>query len=257
MKTFAFGGGRQSVSVLVLAAQGDRRFIYDAYLFSNVGENSEYPDTLIYFREIVMPFAKHHGLNVIELTGKKSIRDRIMTTERSQVIPVHLSGGNFGRRSCTVDFKIRRMAAWQKRNGATAENPAIHGLGISLNEWWRAKSHSGFAWQKLEYPLIEARLKLTDCISIISNAGLPIPPRSACYFCPFHGPVEWLELKRNKPDLFDDAVQIEKRINGKKLDQQPVYLHPSRVPLDQAVGDQIPMPFWDEMSVCESGYCFI
>jgi hypothetical protein len=54
MRAFSFGGGVQSVAVLVLGAQG--KVQYDYYLFSNVGEDSEDPRTLEYFRNIALPF---------------------------------------------------------------------------------------------------------------------------------------------------------------------------------------------------------
>lgn len=53
------------------------------------------------------------------------------------------------------------------------------------------------------------------------------------------------------------AVDIENTINAKDTDfgRFGLRLHPSRVPLVQAVGDQIELLPADDMDNCESGYC--
>jgi len=105
-------------------------------------------------------------------------------------------------------------------------------------------------------PLIDLRLTRRMCHDIIADAGLPDPPKSSCYFCPFHSPKAWMTLRAEHPDLFAKAVELETRLNVKRNAEgrDIVRLHPSLLPLDRAVADQ-PM-LWDEMSVCESGFCF-
>jgi 3'-phosphoadenosine 5'-phosphosulfate sulfotransferase (PAPS reductase)/FAD synthetase len=48
IRVFSYGGGVQSTAALVLAAQGV--IDYHTFLFANVGEDSENPDTLAYVR---------------------------------------------------------------------------------------------------------------------------------------------------------------------------------------------------------------
>ncbi len=262
MRTFSYGGGVQSTAVLVLASQG--KVQYDHFLFANVGEDSEHPDTLVYFKDVALPFAKEQSLDLIEVrklmyrTGEiETVYGRAMGNNRSIPIPIRMSNGAPGRRSCTSDFKIRVIARWLKKNGATKEDPAVTGLGISIDEFHRARSDSGIPHQVLEYPLIDLRLSRQDCINIIARAGLPVPPRSACYFCPFHSRSDWIRLKNQRPDLFDKAVGLEKRLNEKRgnLQKDRVWMHPSCKPLDIAVGDQMMFDL-DDMDNCESGYCF-
>lgn len=260
MRTFSYGGGVQSTAVLVLTAQG--KLNYDHFLFANVGEDSENPDTLEYFNDVALPYAARNGMFLIEIRKYRfkeieTVYGRAVGDNRSIPIPARMSNGAPGRRSCTADFKIRVIAKWLKQNGATKENPAITGLGISVDEFQRARSDSGIDHQVLEYPLIDLRLTRQDCMNIIASAGLPIPPRSACYFCPFHSRDEWIRLKNQRPDLFAKAVELEVRLNEKRgeLAKDQVYLHPSVKPLDQAVGDQ--MMFWEDEDICESGYCFV
>lgn len=261
MKVFSDGGGVQSMAVKVLAAQG--KVHYDAFLFSNVGEDSENPETLKYLEEVGKPFAFKHGLNMIEL--RKRMRDgsietlagRIFRTKRSIPIPAYMSNGAPGRRSCTSDFKIRVIAKWLKEHGATKEGPIVTGLGISLDEWYRARNDSGIDWQVLEYPLIDMRLSRFDCMQIIKNAGLPIPPRSSCFFCPFHNPREWNRIKRDQPDLFNAAIAIERKINHTRsvLKKDYVFLHRYLIPLEKLEGVQLEFDIDDGMGICESGFC--
>ena len=264
MRIFSHGGGVQSTAVQILAAQG--RVQYDAFLFCNVGADSENPATLEYIEKVAKPFAEKSVQNFIELQRHKrsgeveTLYGRIMQTRRSVPIPVRMSNGAPGHRTCTADFKIRIVAKWLKEHGATKDNPAIVGLGISLDELHRARTDSGIAWQTLEYPLIDLRLTRNACMNIIAAAGLPMPPKSSCYFCPFHSPVEWQRIKRETPELFFKAVAIEKRINEKRINEKlgrgdEVWLHPYLRPLEESVTDQL--TFFDELSVCESGYCMV
>ena len=66
---FSFGGGVQSTAVLVLAAQG--RVQYDAFLFSNVGNDSENPATIAYVENVAKPFAAAHGIELVELQKRR------------------------------------------------------------------------------------------------------------------------------------------------------------------------------------------
>ena len=69
-RIFSFGGGVQSVATLVLQAQG-RPNPYDAFVFANVGEDSENPATLAYLRQVVLPFAQEHSIRVVEVQKKR------------------------------------------------------------------------------------------------------------------------------------------------------------------------------------------
>lgn len=263
MRIFSYGGGVQSTAVLCLVASG--RVQYDAFIFANVGNDSENPATLEYIERYARPFADAHGIKLIEVQKRnragelQTLKGRIMTSPRSVPLPAWLSSGAPGNRTCTSDFKIQVIARWQKQNGATKNNPAVAGIGISTDEWTRARSDSGIAWQTLEYPLLDMRLSRNDCRKIIQDAGLPIPPKSSCFFCPFHNRREWERLKRDEPDLFAQAVEIDHHIRAKRneLGKDGMFLHVSRVPLDKAVGLQYAFDLREDDLPCDTGYCFL
>lgn len=262
LRTFSYGGGVQSTAALVLAAQG--KIDFPVFLFANVGDDSEHPDTLRYVRDVAMPYAAANGIELQELTKMPRGQERtlygVLTREgsRSINIPMRMNDtGAPGTRSCTSDFKIRRIAAVQKMMGATADDPAVTGLGISLDEYQRARTDSGIAWQVLEYPLIDLRLTRQDCINIISRAGLAVPPKSSCWFCPLHSLTTWRHMKEHEPELFTKSVELEKLINDRRsmLGRDPMWLTRSLKPLDQAVQHtQHEMDFED---TCESGFCMV
>ena len=260
MRIFSFGGGVQSTAVMVLVARGV--LVYDHLIFCNVGEDSEYPETLEYFNAVAVPYAAEKRIDLIELHKYRfgeieTVYERVMRESRSIPIPIRMSNGAPGIRNCTTDFKIRVIARWLRQHGATIDEPAITGLGISVDEYQRARSKSGFDYQLLEYPLIDLRMNRQDCINLIKDEGLPVPVRSSCYFCPYHSRDEWIRLKSQRPDLFDKVVGIERRLNEKRetIGKDRVWIHQSLRPLDQVVGDQLMM--FEEDVNCESGYCFV
>lgn len=264
LRTFSYGGGVQSTAALVLAAQA--RIDFSVFLFSNVGDDSEHPDTLRYVEDVAKPYAAKHGIELHELrhmrrdgTEETLYRKLTRAGSRSTGIPIRLEGsGAPGRRSCTSDFKIRRIASWQRKHGASPQNPGVVGLGISIDEFQRARTDSGIEWQILSYPLIDMRLTRQDCMNIIESAGLPVPPKSSCWFCPFHRPSEWMRLRQSRPDLFDKAAELEQVLSDRSemLGRGKVFLTDRLIPLKKAIGDQSVMDF-EADDACESGFCMV
>lgn len=271
MRVFSYGGGVQSNAVLVLQAQGKLPNSYDVFVFSNVGADSENPATLEYVEHVAKPFAAEHGVPFVEVQKLRygepeTLFERINRSKRSVPIPMYMGGnGAPGNRKCTMDFKIRVVDKWIKAQNITY---VTVGLGISLDEatrmrdqqWHDAygKKKYGF-WKRRDYPLIDLRMRRNDCRTVTREAGLPDAPKSSCWFCPFRRSSEWVEMKRERPELFQRAVVLEQHIHEVRglIGRDNVFIHRSLVPLDQAVGDQLPLfPEWD-MDNCESGYCFV
>jgi hypothetical protein len=268
IRSFSFGGGVQSTAALVLQVQG--RIDYDHWLFANVGDDSEHPATLKYVREVSAPYALANGITIHELHRVKrdgtseTLFGRLMRDgSRSLPIPVRMPDtGAPGTRSCTADFKIRVIGRRLRELGATKENPARVGLGISVDEIARAKPgiDPKAEYQYREYPLLDLEMTRADCLRVVADAGLPPPPKSACWFCPFHRPLVWREMKRDEPELFDRAVELERVLNERRdtLGRDHVYLTRFGKPLDEAIspdGDQLSLLGNEDEDGCESGYC--
>lgn len=261
MRVFSFGGGVQSTAVLVLAVQG--KVQYDAFVFANVGDDSENPATIAYLRDIARPYAETHGITIEEVRKERrdgnhlTLLQHVQKDARSLPIPVRLApGGNPGRRSCTGEYKIKPIAKWMRQHGATADNPFVAGLGISTDEFARMRTDSGFPYQTLEYPLIDRGLSRADCLRIVAEAGLSQPPKSSCWFCPFRNLRAWKDMRREQPELFEQAAKLERLLleRGEALGRGQVYLSAALRPLDQAIGHQAAFDF-DQEANCDGGYC--
>ncbi|MEU6015088.1 phosphoadenosine phosphosulfate reductase [Streptomyces sp. NPDC058316] len=265
MRVISFGGGVQSTALLVLAAQG--HIDYSTFLFANVGDDSEHPSTLAYIRDVAVPYAAGAGLDLQQLHRHR--RDGAMETlwqrlnrpdTRSIPIPVRMANGAPGRRSCTADFKIKVIGRWLREHGATVQDPATVGIGISLDEIHRANRRRKEPHEAIEYPLLDLGLRRSDCEHIIAEAGLPVPPKSACFFCPFRTVEAWKQQRRNEPELFAKSVQLEATLNVRReaIGRDAAYLTRFGLPLADAIpADQAES--WpddeDGGGGCDSGWC--
>lgn len=261
LRAVSFGGGVQSTALLVLAAQGEVDF--PLFIFANVGDRAENPDTLDYIARHSMPFAEAHGIELIQRrwvdrTGReRDLYDDVMRAERTIDIPVRLASGGFGNRKCTARYKIEVVARELRKRGATREAPAVVGIGISTDEIDRARTGvpKQQPWTTRVNPLLDLGLSRRDCERIVFDAGLPIPPKSSCYFCPFQGAAQWRDLRNNHPDLFARAEAMEDRINETRarLGRDRIGLADPDRRLDDAIDDQLTL---DGIDGCNTGSCF-
>lgn len=273
LRIFSDGAGTNSVAALVLQAQGKINF--DAFVFANVGEDSENPETLAYRKEYIEPFAAKHGIKLVE--RQKMYKGQLDTvysatlSERSTIpIPVVFPGRGFGNRSCTQDFKVEVVNKYIR-----SETPATHtiiGIGFSAEErarvykkypywhdrqwtrdkqgvWKPAKKTLGY-WRMYEFPLVNLNLNRSVCEAIIAEAGLPPVPKSACWFCPFTGRAVWVERKQTNNPVLPRAIQFQNDVNKKysRLHANNpkasdwVAIHRDGIPLEQ-IPDQASL--WD------------
>lgn len=272
MRAISYGGGVQSSAMVVLAVQG--RIEADVALFANVGDDSEHPATLTYVRDVMTPWASGHGFTIHELhkvntrgahKGPETLWNRIMRPEsRSMPIPVRMPDtGAPGTRSCTADFKIGVVGRWLRDRGATADDPAATLIGISIDEIERAGNGRDMPYERREYPLLDLGLSRGGCELVIADAGLPVPPKSACFFCPYHRPQTWTEMRRDEPDLFARSQILEDVLNERRdtLGKNRVYL----TRFGKRLSDAIPEAQADLFSTldggiqeagCDEGVCF-
>lgn len=258
LRTFSYGGGVQSTAALVLAAQG--RIDFPVFLFCNVGEDSESPESLAYVRDVAMPYAVEHGIQLIELCKEmkdgstETILGRIHRTAKSEVIPVrHEKNGPPMGRSCSADFKRGVSGRWLLAHGASEDNPATVGLGFSTDEQERANPAKGEPYERLVFPLLDLGFNRNRCEVLIAQAGLPVPEKSACWFCPYHRLPYWNDLARQRPERFHAAVAIEDHLTKKV--GQPVFLTRTGRPLVE-VASHIQGSLLEGPETCDEGSCW-
>lgn len=268
IRSISYGGGVQSTAMIILAVQG--HIDADVALFANVGDDSEHPATLEYVRNVMVPWAAGHGFPIHELQRirrdgtTETLWQGLVKDSRRIPIPVRMADtGAPGNRTCTADWKMKVITRWLKANGATADDPAIIHIGISTDEIQRAGRARNAQFEQRSYPLLNLGLSRNDCRNVIAAAGLPIPGKSSCFFCPFHRPARWAEMRRDEPELFDKAQHLEDVLNDRRvmLGKDRVYLTRFGRRLSDAIQPAQATLFDDgpagEFETCDEGVCFV
>ena len=126
-------------------------------------------------------------------------------------LPIFSDTG-LSRRQCTSVYKIRPIKA-AIRELAGSKPPfltATQYIGFSSDESQRAKP-SRDKWITNRYPLIDHGWKREQLKQFLDDnfPGHPVR-RSACFYCPFHSMADWQEIKELYPDLYEEALQMER-----------------------------------------------
>lgn len=166
-------------------------------------------------------------------------------------------------RKCTADYKIAPIIKKiREACGITRgqkEMTVTQWIGISYDEMQRAKLPA-FPWTQHRWPLIEMRMRRENCLAWMKANGFPEPPRSACYYCPFHSNEEWQRMKTEDPVHFQKAIEFDEKIRAvyktSPVLKMEVFLHNSCKPLSQVSFTKDPdgQQEWDFKAECE-GMC--
>jgi hypothetical protein len=169
------------------------------------------------------------------------------------------------RRQCTHRWKVQPLRRWLQKYRRVEDwegnplgvRPVEQWLGISMDEWQRAKDSDVKYITTNRYPLLEQRMTRNDCGNYLERHGIEVPAKSACVFCPFHNMRAWVEMKaENGPD-WQKAVEVDAAIR-KARPPFDLFLHRAMIPLVdvdlRTPEDKGQMALWQE--TCESGYCW-
>jgi 3'-phosphoadenosine 5'-phosphosulfate sulfotransferase (PAPS reductase)/FAD synthetase len=242
------GGGVQSSAIAALICQGELPKP-DLAVIADTGR--EYSPVWDYLGNIVKPALAEaevtlhiasHDLATVDLWSGKS-GDTLL-------IPAFTDKeGSPGKlpKYCSQEWKTRVIQRFCRQHGIT---DADLWIGFTIDEMERMRTYrEGQPWQHV-YPLIERRLTRGDCLAAIERMGWPPPPRSACWMCPFRSDREWLLMKRESPEDFQKAVELEREVRERDPN---AYLHRSCKPIDEVEFDDQPDLF---AKPCNSGGCF-
>lgn len=274
LRVISYGGGVQSTSLLIMAALRNPEFEkimggqVTTALFANVGDDSEHPLALSYIRDTVKPWAAERGVEVVELqwtrrNGEKETLWKYLTNKdiKSIPIPVRMESGAPGNRLCTRRFKLDVIGKWLKKNGASPSCPANVAIGFSTDEFERANRKTALPYENPIFPLLEMNLSRAGCQQInVANLGKPAP-KSACFFCPFRTILNWSEMRRDEPELFEQAALLEKNLNEQResMGQDKVWLTRFHRPIEEAISEA-QTPLFGETEGpegCDSGGCWL
>ena len=190
---------------IMLVEQGWRGPI----VFSDTG--GEHPDTYCYMRYFD-DWLKPHGLEITRLspaTHPDLYGKRERETETLEafclmrgIVPLLAS------RWCSQEWKQRALDKWRK-----AHDIETTLQGICASEPKRIRDDPF-----VRYPLYEEDVTRGECSRIIQRAGLEVPIKSGCFFCPGQRLAAWERLYYEHPELYERAAQIEDNAqhNGQK-----------------------------------------
>lgn len=206
-------------------------------------------------------WSEAHGIPVNLVTAGDLAQDTIdrHRGKRSRVanIPAFVdNNGEAGilRRHCSREYKVepierevRRFLGYKPRQRVKKRVRAL--VGISTDEASRMRPNDK-PWITNVYPLVDAGIGRQRCEAIIRQAGVAVPWKSACYFCPYHSNGYWQSMKDNFPKEFARAVEFDAAIRDMSASgvKGRVYLHRSLKPLDEVVftQDDGQLAMWDE-----------
>ncbi|MEL6166027.1 MAG: hypothetical protein AAFR37_20560, partial [Cyanobacteria bacterium J06628_3] len=181
-------------------------------LFADTG--GEKPETYPYLKimDEWLTSVDFPEITIVKANNKdETLEDECL---RSQMLPSKA----YGRGQCSSKWKIRPQEKyrnqWKRENSFKKH---IEFVGIHHGEQRRLINAEGYLKplendkMRVEYPLIMQKINQSACEQLIKAVGLPLPVKSACFFCPSMKPTEIIELKSTHPDLYERALEIERQ----------------------------------------------
>lgn len=240
----SLGAGVQSSTMALMAACGELRPMPTAAIFADTQSEPKAVYEWLAWLEKQLPYPVHRvtagNLRENELRIRRSKKSGRLYLKNS--IPAFVRKPDGGRgllgRKCTADYKIvplqRKVKELVGIKRATKDVRAIMWIGISRDEALRMKP-SRVSYIENRWPLIDANMTRAQCLKWMADHGYPVPPRSACTFCPFHSDEEWRRLKTESPDEFAGVVDFEKQLQDAASKQEVLqgkpYLHETCEPI--------------------------
>jgi hypothetical protein len=200
----ACGVGRDSTGMLVgLHERGIRPA---AILFADVGSEKQGTYNFIPHLQAWLARVAFPPLTIVRY---QPVRAPYTTLEGNMLANATLPGATFNRGSCTMKFKVVPqdkfcrsfepcLKAWE------CGDKVLKLIEFESTEGYRQqraadRAHGGSGTAdanryEYQYPLMEWGWNLERCKQAIDDAGMPIPPKSACFFCPNQRPHEVAEL---------------------------------------------------------------
>jgi len=250
----SFGAGPPSVALLILNAWGAIKPRAEIVVYADTGGEKAETNALVPQYEA---WAGEFGMEWINVQSKDGDLEGYVR-EKSVPIPVFTENA-MAKRQCTDKWKIRPIEQeLHRRYGRNTPLIAQLALAYTPRDVGRMRDPR-VKRNTNRWPLIEKRITRDMCVETIKSAGLPVPPTSACTFCPLQSDGRWRNLAAQEPESFRRAVDLDEfiRARGRKNGKGLLYLHGSRRPLDHIYSvDQATFDLDHAGASCDSGRCF-
>lgn len=208
----SLGAGVQSSTMALMAAKGELTVMPEFAVFADTqDEPDEVYDWLATLKRL-LPF------RVITATRSK-LSGNLREWGQSQ-IPCFFKNPagriGIGKRQCTKHWKIVPIQKAIRQTAGLVRKHLPEGhikqlIGISTDEVSRAKPNRE-RWIENLHPLIDANVSRSGCKEWLTNNGHPIPPKSACFYCPLKDNAAWAKTSEN-PKLWAKVLAIDSQLN--------------------------------------------
>jgi len=239
----SLGAGVQSTTLALMAKHGEITPMPDCAIFADTQwEPRAVYDHLNWLMSPgVLPFPVHvvTAGNLGATVGATRPKGKFLRVDIPAYVLTDGRPGGLVNRSCTRDYKIDpiRRKVRQLLGIAGKRSPKVpiaeQWIGISLDEASRMKP-SRELWRENRWPLIELRMRRSDCLRWMERHGYPRPPKSSCIGCPFHSDDQWRALT---PAEFQSVVEVDRRLRDRPAAayrmKGRLFLHRSRKPLNE------------------------
>ena len=255
--TWSYGGGTQSIALAVAVRQG-RLPKPEVVAIADTGREAS--ETWEYTDRWVRPMLREVGVEIHVIPHSVATVDLYGGEDGdSLLIPAYTKDGALPT-FCSSEWKKAVFRRFLRSLGYGPDQPVRTWIGISLDEMGRMKA-SNKMWQEFYHPLVwDLRMRRGDCIESVRSAGLPTPPKSSCWMCPFRRNAQWRQLRDHYPADFEKACALDEEIRANDK-QGGVWLHNSRAPLRDADLSDKPEPpmfrLFGEVAGCDSGICWV
>lgn len=217
----SLGGGWNSDAMTILLVNDGWR---GPIVFADTG--SEHPETYCHLRYFEQEWLRTRGLEITmisPLTHPDLYDDKRVTALGGNLETFCRMLGilpTLSVRWCSKQFKTKPLENWRKQHGI--ERPIV---GIAADESHRAIDST------VIYPLVDRGIGRAECARIIQRAGLELPVKSGCFFCPGQPLASWRRLFLDHPDLYERAAEMERVVNARS--ETWITLDPHGQSLDQ------------------------
>ena len=247
------GGGTQSAAVAALIIQGK---LPKPDVSAIVDTGREASETWEFYESVMAPELWKMGVELVRIphsfdgSGYNTVDIYSGAKKETIVMPMFTDKDGLGKlpKYCSNEWKNRPFSRFVRERGFTSGEIWI---GFSIDEMERMRRHDLTKRWNHVYPLVDLRMTRGDCIALVESMGWGVPPRSACWMCPYRNDTEWLHLKENYPEDFSRAVKLEADLQQRDPN---VYFHDTCVPLEDVSFNE----GQDDMFAkpCASGMCF-
>lgn len=209
MNVVSYGGGVNSTAMLIGMYERCER--PDLILFADTG--GEKPHTYQHIGEFNI-WLLEHGFPDIHFVMRVNQDGVVRTLEKDCLDGRMLPSIAYGFKACSIKYKRDPQDKFCNNHPPCREvwsrgEKVVKFIGYDMDEQHRASIPEDEKYT-YRYPLIEWNWGREECIAAIKRAGVSLPGKSACFFCPSSKKQEILQLRRQYPELATRAVAMEK-----------------------------------------------